>query len=198
MTTHTMTRLKRALAALAVGLACVQAAACAKARAATVPDGPPLAMTAPPPRVLAPVEQPLAATPAVAEVPAAPAPPAPRAPTPPPPRRAAVSPPPESERPDPPEPLPTTPSPVDPGRELRAAPSTADAAAERQVRDLLARAARSLGRVDYRRLSSEARSQYEQSKRFSDQAEDALRDRNFPFAATLADKAFTLAAQLGG
>jgi hypothetical protein len=197
MTTRTMTRLRSALAVAAVALACVQAASCAKARAATVPDGPPLAMTAPPPRVLAPVEQPLAATPAVAEVPAATAPPAPRAPTPPPVRRAA-SPPPESERPDPPEPLPTTPPPADPGRELRAAPSAADAAAERQVRDLLARAARSLGRVDYRRLSTEGRSQYEQSKRFSDQAEDALRDRNLPFAATLADKAFTLAAQLGG
>jgi hypothetical protein len=194
MTAHTMVRAFAGLALLAAG---TQLAACAKARAETVPDGPPLAMTAPPPRVLAPVEEPLVAAPAVAEVPAAPAP---RTPAPPPPRRTATSPAPaEPEARPEPEPAPVSQPPqLDPGRELRAAPSTADAAAERQVRDLLVRAARSLGRVDYRRLSSEGRSQYEQSKRFSDQAEDALRDRNFPFAATLADKAFTLAAQLGG
>ena len=197
MTTFSAARAARLLAGLALVAASVQLAACAKARAQTVADGPPLAMTSPPPRVLAPVEQPLEAAPAVPEVPAAPAP---RAPAPPPPRRAAAaSPPAETETRPEPEPVTLSPAPpLDPGRELRAAPSTADAAAERQVRDLLMRAARSLARVDYRRLSSEARSQYEQSKRFSDQAEDALRDRNFPFAATLADKAFTLAAQLGG
>lgn len=196
MTTPRKARLRRMLGVVALAGATVQVAACAKARAEMVPDGPPLAMTAPPPRVLAPVEQPLESTPAVAEVPAAPAP---RAPTPPPPRRAAATTPPaEPETRPEPEPVVASPAPVlDPGRELRAAPSTADAAAERQVRDQLVRAARSLGRVDYRRLSAEGRSQYEQSKRFSDQAEDALRDRNFPFAATLADKAFTLAAQLG-
>jgi hypothetical protein len=196
MTTQTMNRRTPVLVGLAL-LAAGTQLACAKARAQTVPDGPPLAMTAPPPRVLAPVEEPLAAAPAVPEVPAAPAP---RAPAPPPPRRAtAASPPAEPEtRPEPEPVIAAQPPAADPARELRAAPSTADAAAERQVRDLLARAARSLGRVDYRRLSSEGRSQYDQSKRFSDQAEDALRDRNFPFAATLADKAFTLAVQLGG
>jgi hypothetical protein len=31
-----------------------------------------------------------------------------------------------------------------------------------------------------------------------EQAEDALRDRNFPFAMTLADKAAQLASQLAG
>lgn len=196
MTAQTTTWVRRAAVGLALGLACTSMAACAKARAETVPDGPPLAMTAPPPRMLAPVEQPLEATPAVVEVPPAPAP---RAPTPPPPRRAAVSPPAEPDtRPEPETVVASPPPALDPGRELRAAPSTADAAAERQVRDLLLRTARSLGRVDYRRLSADGRSQYEQSKRFSDQAEDALRDRNFPFAATLADKAFTLANQLGG
>ena len=196
MTTCSASQAARLLAGLALVAASAQLAACAKARAETVPDGPPLAMTAPPPRVLAPVEQPLEAAPAVLEVPAAPAP---QAPAPPPPRRAvAATPPAEAETRPEPGPATQPPPPLDPGRELRAAPSTADAAAERQVRDLLTRAARSLGRVDYRRLSTEGRSQYEQSKRFSDQAEDALRDRNFPFAATLADKAFTLATQLGG
>jgi hypothetical protein len=55
-----------------------------------------------------------------------------------------------------------------------------------------------LSRVDYRKLTAEGRAQYDQSKRFSEQAESALRDRNLPFAATLADKAATLATQLGG
>ena len=66
------------------------------------------------------------------------------------------------------------------------------------MRDLLLRAARVAGPRGLPPAELRGRSQYEQSKRFSDQAEDALRDRNFPFAATLADKAFTLAAQLGG
>lgn len=195
MSESTTARLSRAVAVVALGVACASGAGCAKARAEAVPAGPPLAMTAPPSRILAPVEQPLEAGPAVPEMPAAPAP---RAPVPPPVRRPVpASVPAEAEvRP---EPTPVVTSPVvEPGRELRAAPSTADAAAERQVRDLLTRATRSLGRVDYRRLSIEGRSQYEQAKRFSDQAEDALRDRNFPFAATLADKAATLAAQLEG
>ena len=89
-------------------------------------------------------------------------------------------------------------APPEPARELRAAPSAADAAAERQVRDLLARASRDLGRVDYRRLSTEGKSQYEQAQRFAEQADQALKERNFVFAATLADKAATLASQLAG
>jgi len=66
------------------------------------------------------------------------------------------------------------------------------------VRDLLARAARDINQVDYSRLSTEGKSQYEQSKRFSIQAEQALRERNLIFAATLADKAATLAVELLG
>jgi len=66
------------------------------------------------------------------------------------------------------------------------------------VRDLLASASRDLGQVNYARLSADGRVQYEQSKRFSAQAEDALKQRNLVFAATLADKAATLAAELLG
>ena len=95
----------------------------------------------------------------------------------------------------PPSPSPTA---TEPTRELRPALSAADTAEERKIRDLLTRATRDLNRVDYRRLSSDGRSQYEQSKRFSDQAEQAIKDRNYVFAATLADKAATLAAQLLG
>jgi hypothetical protein len=62
----------------------------------------------------------------------------------------------------------------------------------------LARAARAISQVEYARLSVDGRSQYDQSKRFSEQAEQALRERNLVFAATLADKAATLAAELLG
>src|SRR5687768_3299955 len=52
--------------------------ACSKARAQTVPDGPPLAMPQPPPRVVVPMEEPLAAVPIATELPpaATPLPPA--------------------------------------------------------------------------------------------------------------------------
>jgi len=88
--------------------------------------------------------------------------------------------------------------PAEPPRELRPASPARDAAAEKQVRDTLALAARDLGGVNYGRLSAEAKAQYDQSKRFTQQAEQALKDRNFVFAATLADKAATLAAGLTG
>ena len=64
------------------------------------------------------------------------------------------------------------------------------------MRDTLARAARDINRVNYSRLSAEGRAQYEQSRRFSTQAEQALKERNLIFAATLADKAATLATEL--
>jgi len=77
-------------------------------------------------------------------------------------------------------------------------PRQTSAATERAVRDVLTRANRDLSRVDYGKLSTDGRAQYEQSKRFSQQAEQALKERNLVFAATLADKAATLAAELLG
>jgi hypothetical protein len=174
----------------------VLATACAKARAETVPDGPPLSVPSPPARVLGPVEEPIPATAAVPETPVtAPV----RVPARPPARRAEA----DAPRQEPPAPAPVAVAPpVEPPpaetRELRAAPNANTAAAERNVRDLLARASRDINRVDYTRLSTAGREQYDQSKRFSQQAEQALRDRNFTFAVTLADKAATLAAELLG
>jgi hypothetical protein len=174
------------------------ATGCAKAQAKTAPDGPPLSVPDPPERVLAPVEEPL---PAVAVVPDAPPIPTPRPPTRTPVRRppqsTVVSPEPESKPPETTQvPATSAPPAITPTPTLRAAPSAADAAAERAVRETLGRAARDLSRVDYGRLSGDGRAQYEQSKRFTAQAEQALKDLNFPFAATLADKAATLAAEL--
>jgi hypothetical protein len=176
------------------------AGACARTRAAAAPDGPPLEMPAPPPRVLAPVDEPL---PAVAAVPDAPPAVEPRPAMRPPVPRPNGAPAEAGARPEPPAPPPVAAQgPPDPvpteTRELRAAPSASAVEAERGVRELLLRASRDLNRVDYGRLSGDGRVQYEQSKRFSQQAEQALKDRNFVFATTLADKAATLATELLG
>lgn len=177
----------------------VAMAGCAKARAELVPDGPPLAIPAPPVRALAPVEEPLAAFPALPEVPVSTAPSATALPLGRPPAPAT-----ESEPRDP-QPVPPVPpaepavaGPAGPPSQLRAAPAATDAAAERQIRELLARAARELSRTDYRKLTVEGRAQYDQSKRFADQAEEAIKERNLVFAQTLVDKAATLAGALGG
>jgi type IV secretory pathway VirB10-like protein len=180
--------------ALSLVLCAFSAAGCAKAQA-SAPAGPPLDVPAPPERVLAPVEEPVTASAPEPETP----PPAPVATTPrtpprPPARRA------EPERPETPPAAaatpPAAPPAAEPPRELRPNTPSGDAAAERDARDKLARAARDLGRVDYAKLNADARSQYDQSKRFTEQAQQALKDRNFVFASTLADKAAALAAGL--
>lgn len=169
---------------------------CARAQAKAAAAGPPLEVPAPPDRVLAPVEEPVLATAPPPETPAAP--PAAVAP------RPAPRPPARRPEPERPEPAPAAPAAAtappqpaaEPPRELRPASPAADAAAERDTRESLSRAAASLSRVDYGKLNTDARAQYDQSKRFMEQAQQALRDRNFVFAATLADKAATLAGEL--
>ena len=160
---------------------------CAKARAQTVPDGPPLAVPEPPQRVIAPPEEPqIASTPPIIEPPpvatSPPAPPRtatrPAAPAPPPAAAPALAP-----------PAAETPRPLPP-------PSAVDLAEERRIREVLRRADRDINRVNFQRLSADGRSQYEQSKRLSEQAQEAIKDRNWVFAETLADKAATLAAAL--
>jgi hypothetical protein len=189
-------RVRSAIAIVAgIGILAGAASGCAKARAATVPDGPPLAMPLPPPRVFAPVDEevPLVASPVVPETPTAEAPqlsPEPR-----PPRRAATTPP-EREKSDP-APRPPQPAP-EPPRELRAASAPADAEADKKIRALLQTASRNLDQVDYQKLSVAGKEQYENAKSFGDQAGEALTQRNYVFAETLADKAAKLASELLG
>ena len=173
-----------ALGAMVLG---VGGAACAKARAETVPDGPPLLVPAPPPRVLAPVEV-LVIPEVVPESVSAPAAP-PAVPA----RPVTASRP----RPTPPAAAPEAPGSVGGAGDLRAG-SASTAATESSVRGMLARAARDRGSVNVSRLSAAGRSLYEQSERFSAQAQQALRDRTLIFAATLAEKAAALALELVG
>ena len=75
-------------------------------------------------------------------------------------------------------------------------PTTADLAEEKRITAILQRASRDIARLTYARLTPDGRAQYDQSKSLSEQAEQAIKDRNWIFAATLADKAATLAAEL--
>ena len=170
------------------------ASGCAKAQANIAPEGPPLDIPAPPPRIIAPADEPLASSVAEPSEPAT----APGSTT----RRPVRRPPAASEE----EPKPEAAPPADVAVEEAAAPAepapTLRApgrdAAENAIRDRLAIARRDLNRVDYARLSQDGRAQYEQSKRFIEQAEQAVKAQNFVFATTLADKAATLAAELLG
>jgi outer membrane biosynthesis protein TonB len=168
------------------------AAGCASkatAAATTVPDGPPLAMPEPPPRVILLVE----------DIPEPP-PPAP-APEPTVTAKPPVTAKPAAARTEPPvvaAPPPPPPAATEPPREVRSVPSAAAAAEERKVREVTARAAKDLLRVDYQRLSVDGKSQYDQSKRFSEQAEQAIKEKNYVYAMELAEKAARLAGELAG
>lgn len=158
-----------------------------KARAETVPAGPPLAVPLPPAHEIV-IEQ-------VVEAPPPEPPPVPE-PTPPePPKPTATRTPVRPERETPAPVAAQPPAPQTPPAEATAV-RAASAADERRVRELMSKAATDLNRVDYQRLSAEGKSQYDQSKRFSDQAQQAIKERNFLLAVTLAEKAATLAAEL--
>jgi outer membrane biosynthesis protein TonB len=175
------------------------AAGCSKAQAKVVPEPPALEVPMPPPRNVEATEQPEPPPPVVPpEEPAAPAaPPRPR----PVPANAQR---PES-RPEPPRTeAPASPEPQRPADETRApdtlqtTPAVRQAQVERSIRDTLTSASTNLNKVDYRALNADARTQYDQAKRFISQAQDALREKNLVFAANLAEKANTLASQLSG
>jgi hypothetical protein len=168
---------------------------CAKAQANAVPDGPPLAVPAAPPRVIGPIaDEPRAENPPEPETPPAPpptnvgAPPRPRRP----PTTTAATP---AEEPKPETPAVTPPPVVEAPRPV---PPQVDAVADRRIRDVMRDAASNLNRVDYRRLSTDGKAQYELSKRFNELAEQALKERNYVYAATVAEKAAEIATQLQG
>lgn len=159
--------------------------ACAKTHARTVPPGQPLLVPAAPPKVLVVAEEPLPATSALDE----PAPLAPIAPTqtpPPTPPRVRVE----------PRPAPAGDAAESKPPEPRTFGMPGDAGREKAVRERLATAARALARVDRARLSGAEQAEFDQARRFIQQAEQAVRERNLNFAATLADKAASLAADL--
>ena len=186
-----MTMAKCSMVVLHLALAASLAACGAKAKAAVVPEGPPLAVPLPPAHEIA-VER-------LAEAPPQEPPPAPdpvvsiaRPST----TATSTTARPEARETQAPAAV-APPAPPAPQPEATAVRATTSAADERRVRQLLTNAANDLNnRVDYKRLSKEGQSQYDQSKRFSEQALQALKEKRFDYALTLAEKAADIAAQL--
>ena len=176
-----------------LGICALVATGCARARATTVPSLPELEVPTPPPRILMPIEvtaevqEPPPPAPIPEEPERAPAPPRPRPSVPPPPVEAPKT------AEEPPKPAPTAPATT-----LQTTPAAEQGEVERAIRATMSRATADLNRIDYRVLNADARTQYDTAKRFIQQAEDAIRLRNLPFAKTVADKAAVLATQLGG
>jgi outer membrane biosynthesis protein TonB len=167
---------------------------CARPKPAVVTAPPALEVPVVPPRVVAtlPEEQPPEeAAPAQPEKPRANRPARPR------PRPAQE---PAVQKPEAPqEPAPEAQKPAEQPQTVVRTPQTADEPeASRRVRAALGRATDQLARVNLGALGADARSQYDTARRFIDQAEGALRARNYMFAAYLADKAETLARGLVG
>lgn len=175
----------------ALGSACASAHAKTKLPEASALDAPP-----PPPRVIAPLDTEAAA-------PVAPAPEEPikqnlppRSPT----RTNRDAPGTRGElaKTEPPKPDVEVPKPTE-GPEAppvhRLQPAN-EADQERSILTRLAAAERDLLRIDYQKLSSQLKNQYDTAKRFVEQAKEALKSRNFVFADSLSEKAATLAASL--
>lgn len=161
-------------------------AACASARAAAPVASEPLHVPPVPPRVIVPDIEEVVMTPP--EDPGAPKPAASKP-------EAAAKPP---EKPvEPPKPGAVEPPRGDDAPRVRTPQTANDEQAEREVRAIMGRAQAALRGVSYTGLSSAARQQYDTANRFIAQAERALRIRNYVFARNLADKAETLARQLG-
>ena len=193
-------RSRRKLGMWVLGLAILAASsACAKARAETVADGPPLEVPAPPPRMIGQIDDTLAGArvplgppdPGVASVPATP--PASTA------RPRSTARPADAESREPassaapaaaPPATPPPPAVAETPRELR---SSGDAEAANRVSGLLQRARADLNRVDPKRLSADNKTNYDEATRFVQRAEEEVKARNFIFAETFADKAATLA-----
>lgn len=178
----------RASACALLLLVAIGAGACAKPKAKIVPDVP-MEIPPPPPRVVEAAE--LSSPPPVGLI----TEPARAVPDRPKPAGQVRSEPREAPRP---EPAPSRPDDTRRGTALQTTPVEREGEVEQQLRALVAKASRDLSKVDYRLLDRDARTQYDTAKRFIDQAEEAVRSRNFVLAGTLADKAATLANQLGG
>jgi len=166
---------------------------CVRAKAKTLPNGPPLDVPAPPPRIVVPLQ---AEAPPAEPIPAPEEPRRPPTPVPARPRPTTAAPAPTTVETPPVTQEPPKPASTPPATALQTTPAAEQGEVERAIRATMIRASADLKRVDYRALNANARTQYDTAKRFIQQAEDAIRMKNLPFAKNLADKAAALAAQL--
>ena len=177
---------------LLVVAAALVAGCTAKAKTANLPAVPPLEVPAPPPRDLPAVEEPATIASSLPQVPisegASPVP----SKTPQPGRAAAQQPP----KAEPPAAATVTPPP-EAAADFRPT-SAEDVEKEKIIGDIVNRTAVLLegmkGNVN--RLSQGNREQYEDAKRFLDDARKALKEKRFSYAQVNAEKAQTIAQQL--
>lgn len=183
--------MRRNVAFVVTVLLALSVSACAKSEARVVVTPPaPLDVPPPPPRMVEPV---LADLPPEEEDATAQAAVAPRpAPEPPPRPRVEVS------RPETAETQAPEPAKPSPSATLQTVPPSREGQMQRSIRVHLDGAIENLNRVDYSLLGAEGRANFDQARRFIAQAEGALAAKNLVFAATVADKAATLASQLAG
>ncbi len=99
-------------------------------------------------------------------------------------------------RPEPPA-EPSRPDEAKPTATLQTTTTDRESEVERRIRGLLLAALNDLNRIDYRKLNPDPQLQYDTAKSFIRQSEDALKTKNFVLAQTMAEKAATLASQLG-
>jgi len=169
-------------------LAATLTACAAKAQVRTETEMPLLEPPPPPPRVVAAYEP--EPEPVVVTLPVEPiAPPRPAAR----PARSEQKPEPVVASPEPAEGVARPP--IGPSLTMTPSPGS-EAQTVTAIRDLLGRASRDLSRVNAASLNADGRAQYDQARRFIQQAEEALKTRNIVFAGKLADKAKTMAAVL--
>lgn len=171
---------------LLVGLTASLGACAAKAQVRTEVELPLLEPPPAPPRIVASYPLEAEVVPVAPTVDAAPA-----------------RPPVRTQRPERPEPAQAAPEAVQEAARAASPPSltlTPSPGTETQtaaaIRDLMARAARDLARVNQAALNADGRTQFDTARRFLQQAEEALKARNIVFAGKLADKAATMAAVL--
>jgi hypothetical protein len=176
-----------------IAMALLLTAGCANRhpRTATIIDPPqPLAVPAPPPRVILP-PQPETPEPIEEPQPTSPSRPRPRTqgrPT----TEPKTDVPKAEAPPQTPPPAPEAQAPEKPNQDLQ----PADAAGENAIRQQIGRARQDLNRVHYAGLSADMKAQYDQANRFLTLSEQNLKEHNLLFASTLANKAGAIAEML--
>ncbi|MBP1634544.1 MAG: hypothetical protein H6Q10_1118 [Acidobacteria bacterium] len=175
---------------LVIAAVALLAGACGpKAKPQVQPETTPLQVPAAPPRVIVPPEPepvPLEPPPEPEQTASRPA------------RRSTPSQKPAAKPDAPPPAVTEAPAAAPPAESLEPKLPTSAADVERRVRQQLQRASNDLNRVDYGALSADGKGQYDMAKRFIEQADVALRDRNLVFAGKLAEKAAGIASVLLG
>jgi outer membrane biosynthesis protein TonB len=194
------TWVRRVVWPAAAGCAVLLLSGCARTHAKVAPETPALEMPEPPPRDVEPTDAEMPEPMSLPEEPAHRSPQRTRTP-----QRA--EPPKTDTKPEPPKPdlsieapKPTEEPqrPAIPPTTLQTTPAAAEGEVERSIRATVSRALGDLGRIDYQRLNTDARNQYDTAKSWAVKAQDAMHAKNLLFAKTLADKAADLAAQLAG